>query len=208
MKKCNKCKVEKPLTEFHKNKSRKDGLQLKCKICGKIYDKRYNSENKEKINLYNKKYYYNNQEYFYENVRIWDKENKEKKHQYYLDNIEKKRKQNREWVIYNYHNNSQFKLKILLRSRISQSIKDKTNSSIDLLGCDIETYYNYLESQFTKDMTWENHGRVWEIDHITPLNTFNLEDGNEQCQAFNYKNTRPLSITENRSRPKDGSDVV
>ena len=33
MKKCTKCGVEKPLSEFYKNKSKKDGLQTRCKIC-------------------------------------------------------------------------------------------------------------------------------------------------------------------------------
>ena len=33
MKKCCKCKEKKPLTEFHKMKRAKDGLQFKCKSC-------------------------------------------------------------------------------------------------------------------------------------------------------------------------------
>lgn len=33
MKKCTKCKEEKPLSDFNKNKSRKDGYQSSCKKC-------------------------------------------------------------------------------------------------------------------------------------------------------------------------------
>ena len=33
MKKCTKCGVEKPLSEFSKKHSTKDGLQIHCKIC-------------------------------------------------------------------------------------------------------------------------------------------------------------------------------
>lgn len=36
-KKCSKCKKDKELTEFHKNKSRKDGYQHICKECRIIY---------------------------------------------------------------------------------------------------------------------------------------------------------------------------
>ena len=33
VKKCSKCKTIKPLLDFQKNKSNKDGLQFQCKIC-------------------------------------------------------------------------------------------------------------------------------------------------------------------------------
>jgi hypothetical protein len=36
MKLCTTCKVEKPLTEFHKNKSKPDGHALQCKSCKKV----------------------------------------------------------------------------------------------------------------------------------------------------------------------------
>ena len=48
MKKCGKCKVEKPLTEFNKNKNRKDGHGYRCKSC----NAKYRAENKEKITKY------------------------------------------------------------------------------------------------------------------------------------------------------------
>lgn len=41
MKICNKCKQEKPLSEFNKNKSYKDGLDCYCKECRKSYGKGY-----------------------------------------------------------------------------------------------------------------------------------------------------------------------
>ena len=182
MKKCNKCKEEKPLSEFNKNKSRKDGLSYKCKGCDREQSKTHRQNNKDYFKEYFKTHYQNNKEQY--------------------------NKYNKTYIITRYHNDPQFKLKYLLRDRIYKSIKNRSNSSQELLGCDIETYYNYLEKQFTKDMTWDNHGKVWEIDHTIPLNTFDLEDEGEQFKAFNYRNTRPLPITENRSRPKDGSDLV
>ena len=33
VKKCSKCKISKPLSDFHKHKSNKDGFQFQCKIC-------------------------------------------------------------------------------------------------------------------------------------------------------------------------------
>lgn len=48
MKICNKCKNEKPLEEFHKNKSKKDGLQDCCKPCCTIRDVQHRKKHKEK----------------------------------------------------------------------------------------------------------------------------------------------------------------
>jgi|SaaInlStandDraft_2_1057019.scaffolds.fasta_scaffold224999_1 hypothetical protein len=47
MKKCNHCKQDKPLSEFNKNKNRKDGLQGNCKICQAAYTKRHYERNKQ-----------------------------------------------------------------------------------------------------------------------------------------------------------------
>jgi hypothetical protein len=38
MKKCTKCKNSKLITEFHKNKRKKDGFQDECKECCKVRD--------------------------------------------------------------------------------------------------------------------------------------------------------------------------
>ena len=68
---CSKCGIEKPLSDFHKDKRDRSGVRSICKLCRK----KYCEENKERINQYNKQYY---------------QENKEKlntiKRQYYLDN--------------------------------------------------------------------------------------------------------------------------
>ena len=53
----------------------------------------------------------------------------------------------------------------------------------------------------------KNIGKLYHIDHIKPLCTFNLLNKEEQFEAFNYKNTRLLFIDDNLSRPKDGSDI-
>jgi hypothetical protein len=44
---CGKCKTEKPLGEFPKNKAKKDGLQSYCKACRKIAQAAYYRANKE-----------------------------------------------------------------------------------------------------------------------------------------------------------------
>ena len=54
MKTCSKCKIEKKLTDFHRNKSKKDGLQDCCKLCCKERDKNNRLKFKEKWNRHYK----------------------------------------------------------------------------------------------------------------------------------------------------------
>ena len=52
MKKCSKCKLEKPFEEFGKNKSQKDGLSHVCKKCRIINSKKYYITNIDNIKKY------------------------------------------------------------------------------------------------------------------------------------------------------------
>jgi hypothetical protein len=53
---CSKCKVEKPLEEFHKHKATKDGRQSYCKKCSSLRGKEaYNSEEMAEYHL-NRRY--------------------------------------------------------------------------------------------------------------------------------------------------------
>lgn len=49
MKKCYKCKKEKPLSEFSKNLSKKDGLSSQCRECHKQLRHNHYLKNKKKI---------------------------------------------------------------------------------------------------------------------------------------------------------------
>lgn len=51
-KQCTCCKEVKPLSEFSKEKARKDGHQSQCKECTKEYQKEYNKANADKMKEY------------------------------------------------------------------------------------------------------------------------------------------------------------
>jgi predicted GIY-YIG superfamily endonuclease len=70
MKKCNKCLLEKPITDFSKDKSRPDGYQYDCKACKKIQ----NEKNKE----WRKEYYLNNKEKIKNHTSKWNLINNDK----------------------------------------------------------------------------------------------------------------------------------
>ena len=46
-KRCSSCKVVKPLSEFHKNRTSRDGVQSYCRECNIAEAKRYHAENLE-----------------------------------------------------------------------------------------------------------------------------------------------------------------
>ena len=53
---CSKCKVEKDICEYHKDKNKKDGLNTYCKLCAINHSKEYYEKNKEKISSKHKGY--------------------------------------------------------------------------------------------------------------------------------------------------------
>lgn len=82
-----------------------------------------------------------------------------------------------------------------LRSRINGAIKAqfarKSASTINLIGCSIETLKAHLQSQFEDGMNWENYGQ-WHIDHILPCASFDLTRPEEQRNCFRFTNLQPL----------------
>lgn len=84
-----------------------------------------------------------------------------------------------------------------------------------LVGCDWDTFRDHIESQWESGMTWENRGvhrfgmgdtEVWHIDHIKPLQDFDLVDDNELKAAFHFKNTRPMWAAANMKRTRADYD--
>ena len=75
---------------------------------------------------------------------------------------------------------------------------DKEMSSTEYLGCNIETFKQHIEQQFTEDMSWENYGE-WYIDHKIPLK-YHKPSLEEVAQRLNYTNTQPMWTSENMSK--------
>lgn len=133
---------------------------------------------------------YNNSPQYKEYLKTWKEENKE---EIKIKARLSKRKQLQ---------NPLERIKANLRNRIYKALFEgfKSKSTLTLLGCSIEEYKLYLQNKFTEGMSWENYGTVWEIDHIKPCATFDLSKIEDQHICFNYSNTQPLLISDNRSK--------
>ena len=92
-----------------------------------------------------------------------------------------------------------FKLAKNLRTRLNTAIKGdyKSGSAVRDLGCTIEFLKQHLETQFKDGMNWENHGKVWHIDHIEPLCSFDLTNREQLLKACHYTNLQPLFKQDN-----------
>ena len=169
----------------------------------KNIDKKYKSLNPEKIKLHQKNWKQKNiehlkqyrNEYRKNNLRkckLWDKAKLEK----HGEAINKKRRES-------YHNRKntdpQYKIALTCRNRVASAINSiksrKSAKTLELLGCTIEQLKIHLESRFYINkktgevMTWNNHSKFgWHIDHIKPVDSFDLQDPEEQRNCFNYTN--------------------
>ncbi len=158
--------------------------------------------NKEKLKPIYKQYYLDNKDTIIEKSKIWQSNNKEQYQEYQkewrLNNKEKLKFQINKWIKNERINNPLFKLKHSLRSRISDIIKNDRSKSkliIELLGCSLKDYKQYIEQQFKTEMNWNNHGDVWEIDHKKSISFFDLNDPKQLNECFHYTNTQPLFKT-------------
>lgn len=98
---CYKCKETKELSEFHKDKSRKDGVQSSCINCKKKnrkYNKEYYLNNKDYYQHYYEQHYLDNKETHKENGKRWRTNNREKSNSIAARYRAKKKKSTPDWL--------------------------------------------------------------------------------------------------------------
>lgn len=116
---------------------------------------------------------------------------------YYKKNKKRLNKQ-----MYQYQKNKMkidplFRLQKNLRRRLRKICKRKSDTTMGLVHCSSNHLRQYLERQFQPGMSWNNYGTVWEVDHMMPCSSFNLEKKEEQYKCYHFTNMQPLSKTDN-----------
>ena len=87
-----------------------------------------------------------------------------------------------------------FMLKIQNALRKIGQVKDET--TMELVACQAQDLKEHFESLFTDDMSWDNQGE-WQVDHIRPCASFDLNDKDQWMVCFNWRNLQPLWQSEN-----------
>ena len=97
-------------------------------------------------------------------------------------------------------NDLNFKLSEVLRSKFHKFVKGQKTSLSTYLGCSLEFLKKWFEYNFTTDMTWENYGVYWDIDHVIPTSIFDFSNINNIKLCYNWVNLRPLEKVKNISK--------
>lgn len=223
--KCKECINHKAREYYQANKEkikrRNKRSNIKNQEKRKQYAKEYRLKNKEKIKEINKRY-----------AEVHKEELKVKNHKYYETHKEQARETTRRYRINNRHkvntwyknyrkNNIkllQHSLSNLIKAHLKSNKTQSTSKTLkEILGYEISDLKKHLESLFEPWMSWENHGitalhpkQTWHIDHIRPINTFNItnEFSEDFKKCWALENLRPLDSYENVRRPKNGEDVL
>lgn len=206
-KQCFKCKQYKPLSDFSKCKSRKDGFQGKCKVCEHdAHRQRYENPCKRKAKIektceYNKIRREN--ETMEERQRRlnaqheWYDTHKEDQHEYQKHYM--KDKNNCAWKL---RQTPEYIIASRCRQQTRAAFKHTGNGFLKkhtktLLGVSSwKEAKTYLESLFVDGMNWNNM-QSWHIDHIKPISSFDLSDPQQFADCFNIRNLQPLWAIDN-----------
>lgn len=224
---CNSCRKVKTIDNFHKNKSKKDGLQEYCKDCRKIksenyknkrkeYRKNWYQKNAEKIkSVENLRYHTNKDEInekrkraYHENDLVRGKVRRQQKKYYennkelFLENAKvwaEKNRERRNEISKKHYN--QYKTLMICRRLVKRAIKylgtEKEKTTIEILNYSPSELKESIQSKFTEGMSWDNYGE-WHIDHIRPISSF---DKCEKPEIINsLDNLQPLWAFDNLSK--------
>ena len=165
LKRCSRCKEEKIISEFYKDRTRKDGIADRCKDCQKVLNNangpKYYAANKELIKEKNRVYRAENVEKIKESrARRYDKKkNYEQCKNYRLNNPEKIKVIVSRW----YKNNA---AKANVKTAKRRAMKNNATPSwlTSIHKAQIQEFYDLAIARSMQT------GIDYQVDHIHPLN--------------------------------------
>ena len=147
----------------------------------------YKAKNREYVSQYNQKYKFEHKDEISVYNSNYNKENRES-----INSYRKDREQN----------DPIFRMRLACASRVSYAIKERKADykTMELLGCSYEHLEKWLQYQFTGNITLENYGSYWHLDHVIPCARFDLSKDEEIKRCFHWTNIQPLEATRNTSK--------
>ena len=178
MKICVRCKKTKSLDNFVRRPQPPNYFRPYCLDCTKIYRKEKYQKNKRMERATNK---------------AWARNNKKRRKVYLKKYQEINRTENNTRQRAIWASNPLHKIKKTIRTSLYKALKNKNytkkSRTHTILGCSWNFLKSYIETQFSRGMSWENHGE-WHLDHIVPVS---LGETEEEIVSLNhYTNLQPL----------------
>lgn len=209
---CPKCGKFLHMSNFY-SKAYGDRCETYCKLCKNKKSQKWYAENTEHHKYLTQKNYQENKDVRYEKHQEWFKKNPEKQKEY----LKKYRSQKIvkiktvEYLKQRKKNDPTFKLNVNLSTQICNTLK-KDNLSKN--GYSWESLVNYtvhdlkkhLENLFDDKMNWNNHGILWEIDHIVPRSFFDFRISGAVQACWSLENLTPVLKIYNREKNDTISD--
>lgn len=198
-KQCSKCNKILDINMFSKTSKI-------CKECRKRIEKERYENNKQRILQRNKKYYDSHKKQVSEQHKEYRTENhksiSEKQKIFYEENKEIILQRNRKYAKEYYIKFPEKKLDQFLRKRTIRLYKSgKTHD--ENIGCSSDFLRLWMEYnfQYKNDMSFENHGTYWHLDHVIPISKWDIYNNEEhKRKCFHWTNISPLECTKNISK--------
>lgn len=186
---CCKCFGEFMEDEFCSNRGRN------CTSCRDVdrtkKDQARYEKNRETLRAQNNAYYAQNKDA----IRVQRKEYRTANRDKVLADLKESRDRNPDG-----------KIAVALRRRVRYFLGEGKNAP-EYLGCTKHNLRAWFEYNFVAelketglDMTWENYGSVWEIDHVIPCSAFDMNDQTQVHRCFHWTNLAPISSARNKSK--------
>lgn len=78
--------------------------------------------------------------------------------------------------------------------------KSPSQKILKYIGCNPEEYRKYINQKRFDDMTDDNFGITWQLDHVVPVELFDLNKEEDLFLCFNYRNMLPMYSFENKAK--------
>lgn len=71
---------------------------------------------------------------------------------------------------------------------------------LTLVGTNKIHFINHINNYLIDGMDYSNFGTEWSLDHIVPVNAFDLSDEEQLRLCYNYNNIMPMYNIDNRNK--------
>lgn len=151
-------------------------------------NKKWRMDNIDRCKQVGRRYYEENRERALKQGKRWREENRQ--HHLYLVN---------RWRRKQRATNPEYRMRESMRDMLKRTVTTKTDRTHKMLGYSAADLKQHIERQFTKGMSWDNHGE-WHIDHVVSIAQLIREGETDPAVINSLANLRPMWAKDNMAK--------